>query len=162
MANDRNVLQRATSTALSGKNAHVESTKVLAGLDWKLAGARPRGAPYSVFQLVNHMTYWQEWVVKWLDGKGPRPPRHAAGGWPSGVGPANRAEWSQAVRRYRTALAALNSRSRREDLLTRRGTMTALEMLRIIGSHTSYHIGQVALLRQLLGAWPPPSGGVTW
>jgi uncharacterized damage-inducible protein DinB len=40
--------------------------------------------------------------------------------------------------------------------------MTCLEMLHLIGSHTSYHVGQVALLRQMLGAWPPPSGGVTW
>jgi len=162
MATDRTVLSRTTSGALSGKNSHVESTKVLAGLDWKLAGARPEGAPHSAFQLVNHMTYWQEWVVKWLDGKRPRPPRHAAGGWPGGVSPANRTEWSRAVRQFRSALADLNRRSRREDLLARRGTMTALEMLRIIGSHTSYHVGQVALLRQQLGAWPPPSGGVTW
>jgi len=162
MANDRNVLQRTARTALSGKNSHVESTKVLAGLDWKLAGARPKGAPHSVFQLVNHVTYWQEWAVKWLDGGNPRAPRHAAGSWPGRVGPASRAEWSRAVRRFRAALADLNRRARREDLLSKRGSMTRLEMLHTIGSHTSYHVGQVALLRQMLGAWPPPSGGVTW
>jgi uncharacterized damage-inducible protein DinB len=162
MPSDRDVLRRTTGTALSGKNAHVESAKVLAGLDWKLAGARARGAPHSVFQLVNHMTYWQEWVVKWLDGKRPRPPRHAAGSWPGAVTPANRTEWSRAVKQFRTTLADLNRRARQHDLLTRRGTMSALEILRVIGSHTSYHVGQVAMLRQLLGAWPPPAGGVTW
>jgi uncharacterized damage-inducible protein DinB len=162
MADLRDVLQRTTGATLSGKNAHVESAKVLAGLDWQLAGARPRGVPHSVFQLVNHMTYWQEWVLKWLDGKRPKPPRHAAGGWPGGVAPANRMEWSRAVRQFRSSLAALGRSSRRKDLLATRGTMTALEMLRTIGSHTSYHVGQVALVRQSLGSWPPPSGGVTW
>lgn len=162
MVNDRNVLELTTRGALSGKNAHVESAKVLAGLDWRPAGARARGVPHSAFQIVNHMTYWQEWAVKWLDGKRPRPPRHAAGGWPGKVSPANRQEWSRSVRRFRTSLAALEKRARREDLLSKHGTMTRLEMLRIIGSHTSYHVGQAALLRQLLGAWPPPSGGVTW
>jgi uncharacterized damage-inducible protein DinB len=28
--------------------------------------------------------------------------------------------------------------------------------------HNSYHLGQVAVLRQALGAWPPPSGRDTW
>jgi uncharacterized damage-inducible protein DinB len=162
MVDDRSVLQRTTRAALSGKNSHVESTKVLAGLDWKLAGARARGVPHSVFQLVNHMTYWQEWVVKWLDGRRPRAPRHAAGGWPGRVGPANRKEWSQSVRRFRASLAALDQRTRGKELLSKQASMTRLEMFRIIGSHTSYHVGQVALLRQMFGAWPPPSGGVTW
>jgi uncharacterized damage-inducible protein DinB len=29
-------------------------------------------------------------------------------------------------------------------------------------AHTSHHLGQVILLRQMLGAWPPPSGSYTW
>jgi uncharacterized damage-inducible protein DinB len=28
--------------------------------------------------------------------------------------------------------------------------------------HKSYHLGQIALLRRTLGAWPPPGGGDTW
>lgn len=162
MTNDRNVLHRTTSRALSGKDSHVEAAAVLAGLDWKLAGARPSGVPHSLFQLVNHIIYWQEWVVKWLDGKKPRPPKHAAGSWPGRVSPASRKEWERGVRRFRNVLGALERRSRQGDLMSKRGKMTRLEILHIIGSHTSYHVGQVAFLRQLLGAWPPPSGGITW
>jgi uncharacterized damage-inducible protein DinB len=28
--------------------------------------------------------------------------------------------------------------------------------------HNSYHVGQIAMLRRMLGAWPPQSGGDTW
>ena len=35
-------------------------------------------------------------------------------------------------------------------------------MLHTIASHNSYHLGQIVLVRQLLGAWPPPGGGLTW
>lgn len=87
---------------------------------------------------------------------------HAAGGWPGKVSPASRREWEQTVRRFSDVLDALERRSRQADPLSKRGKWTRLEMLHIIGSHTSYHVGQVAFLRQLLGAWPPPSGGVTW
>lgn len=162
MTVDRNVFHQTMSRALSGKDAHVEAANVVAGLDWRLAGSRPDGVPHSLFQLVNHMIYWQEWVVKWLDGKRPRAPKHAAGGWPGKVSPAGKSDWERTVRRFRKALDALERRSRKTDPLSRRGKMTRLEMLHLIGSHTSYHIGQVALLRQQLGAWPPPSGSVTW
>jgi len=162
VAEDFEALRGTVGKALSGKDAHVEARGVLAGLDWRVAGARPDGAPHSVFQLVSHMTYWQEWVVKWLDGKKPRAPKHASGGWPGGMAPASPQEWERTVRRFGDALEGLEKRSREADLLSKRGKTTRLEMLHVIGSHTSYHVGQVALLRQLLGAWPPPSGGVTW
>lgn len=162
MADDLNVLLEATSKALSGRDAHVEAKGVFAGLDWKLAGARPEGVPHTLFQLANHMTYWQEWVVKWLDGEKPRAPRHAAASWTGRGAPANRSEWNAAVQRFRASLSSLERHSRRGDLRSKRGRMTRLEVLRVIGSHTSYHVGQAAFLRQVLGAWPPPSGGVTW
>jgi hypothetical protein len=47
------------------------------------------------------------------------------------------------------------------DLSATRGDKTHVEMARVIGAHNSYHAGQAALLRQVLGAWPPPSGGLT-
>ena len=150
------------SRALSGRDAHVEGMNALAGLEWRFAGAKPAGTPHTVFQLVNHMIYWQEWLVKWLDGKKPRPPRHAVGGWPGPVGPASRREWERTVRRFDRALLALERRVCQGDPLSGRGKTTRLELLHVVGSHTSYHVGQVVLLRQQLGAWPPPSGGVTW
>jgi uncharacterized damage-inducible protein DinB len=150
------------SRALTGKDSHVETRIIFDGLDWKVAGMRPAGAPHSLFQLLNHITYWQEWVVRWFDGKKPRVPKHAQGGWPGGVGPATRREWDQAIRRFHSTLRALDQHSRGKDLLLKKGKMTGLEMLHLIASHGSYHGGQVALLRQLLAAWPPPSGGATW
>jgi uncharacterized damage-inducible protein DinB len=77
------------------------------------------------------------------------------------VGPASRKAWGQTLRRFRDVRRALDRRSIEKDLLARRGKTTRVEMLQIIGSHNSYHAGQVAVVRQMLGAWPPPSGGVT-
>lgn len=162
MIHDRDAVGMSLDKALSGKDAHVEVDGLLDGLNWKLAGVRPHGVPHSVFQLVNHMTYWQEWVARWLDGKRPRPPKHAAGGWPGRAAPADRRQWLQSVRRFRTARAGLERRARQVDLLAWRGKMANLEAIHLVASHTSYHAGQVALLRQVLAAWPPPSGGVTW
>lgn len=162
MAIRRNMLEKTIGNALSGKGSHVATKTLCAGLGWKAAGARPEGVPHSVFQLLNHMSYWQEWVAKWLDGGNPPVPKHAPGGWPGSVGPANAAEWQRAVRGFRNGLAKLDRQSREADLLTTRGKHSRLGMLQAIASHNSYHAGQIVVLRQILGAWPPPSGGITW
>ncbi len=162
MAGSRNTLEKTIGSALSGKGSHVATKTLFAGLGWKAAGARPQGVPHSVFQLLNHMSYWQDWVVKWLDGENPPVPKHASGGWPGSVGPASAKAWQQAVRDFRNGLAKLERQSREADLLTKRGKHSRLGMLQALASHNSYHAGQIVMLRQILGAWPPPSGGLTW
>ena len=162
MSDDRKLLEKIIDNALSGKGAHVATKNVFEGLDWKAAGARPEGAPHSIFQLLNHLRYWQNWVVKWLDGGNPKVPRHASGGWPGSLSPASAQAWQRAVRDFRRGLDRLARQSREADLLTTHGKHSRLGMLQAIASHNSYHAGQVVLLRQVLGKWPPPSGGVTW
>ncbi|MGD0694374.1 MAG: DinB family protein [Terriglobia bacterium] len=162
MSDDRKLLEKMIDNALSGKGAHVATKDLFEGLDWKVAGTRSEGAPHSLFQLLNHLSYWQDWAVKWLDGGSPTVPKHAAGGWPGSPSPTSAKEWQRAVRGFRGGLARLARQSRAADLLTTRGEHSRLGMLQAIASHNSYHAGQVVVLRQMLGKWPPPSGGVTW
>jgi hypothetical protein len=156
------VLHRVVRHALSGEGAHVEVKEVFAGLDWKRAGVRPTGVVHSAFETLNHISFWQDWAVRWLDGKDPETPPHAAGSWPGSRAPASSAVWRRAVTRLGKGLRDLETHARKADLLTRVGAKTRLEMLHTIGSHNSYHAGQVVELRQMLGSWPPPSGGLTW
>ena len=155
-------MARAVRHALSGEGAHVQVGEVFAGLDWKRAGERPAGVAHSAFETLNHITFWQEWAVAWLDGEDPATPRHAAGSWPGTQAPASAAEWKRAVARLGKGLRELEKRAGRPELAGSRGGKTQLEMLVTIGSHNSYHAGQVAQLRRMLGSWPPPSGGATW
>lgn len=159
---DQRVALTAIARSLTGNDAHVDTVQVLEGLDWRLAGERPEGAPHSIFQVVHHIVYWQEWAASWLDGKQPKLPEHASGSWPETQRPSSRREWERTTRRLERARRALETRARTADLWSRHGQWSALELLLLIGSHTSYHAGQITLLRQTLGAWPPPSGGVTW
>jgi len=155
-------ISRALGRALSGEGAHVEAQDVVAGLDWKSAGIAPPGAPHTVFQLVNHLIYWQDWVVRWLDGRDPPLPDAASESWPGRAAPRNAAEWRTAVRRFRRGLDVLTRRSGAADLFDTGNGKSPLEMLQTIASHNSYHIGQIAVVRRMIGKWPPPSGGLTW
>jgi uncharacterized damage-inducible protein DinB len=150
------VLTKAVARALVGKSAHLDPARVFEGLDWKLVGTRPEGAAHSLFQLVNHMIFWQDWTVNWLDGK---KPLSTAGSWRGRDAPGSREEWELAVRRFRSGLDELTRRAQETDLLSQRGKTSRLEMLHTVACHNSYHAGQVVVLRQILGAWPLPASG---
>jgi uncharacterized damage-inducible protein DinB len=156
------ILHKALGRAVSGEGIHVLTETIFAGLDWRLAGARTEGAPHSIHQLLQHIVYWQDWAVAWFAGESPPVPAQAAASWPGAEGPASEQEWEQALERFRQGFAALARQSQDPDLFSRRGKKSVLEMLQMMVAHNSYHAGQVVLLRQMLGAWPPPSGGLTW
>ena len=40
--------------------------------------------------------------------------------------------------------------------------MTVGEQLVSLAAHDSYHFGRIVVLRQMLGVWPPKSGGFSW
>lgn len=162
MTKNNEILGKIVGRALSGEGAHAESQTVFEGVDWRVAGACPAGAPHSLFQLLNHLIYWQDWVLKWLDGKAPSLPKHASGSWPGKVSPTSRQEWERAVKDFCKGLDALERASKSAELLARGGKKSQFEMLQTIASHNSYHVGQAVFLRQMLGSWPPPSGGLTW
>lgn len=162
MGNELEVVEKSILHGLSGLGAHAEAQQAFEGADWEITGNRPDNVPHSLFQLLNHLIYWQDWVVEWLDGDNPPVPEIAADSWPGSVAPVNEEIWNEAVARFTDGVDALTRRSRQIDLFSIGNGKSRMEMLQTIASHNSYHLGQVVFLRQLLGAWPPPSGGLTW
>lgn len=148
--------------ALSGRGAHVLVRDGLDGLAWEQAGALPEGGAHSVFQIVNHLVYWQDFALAWIDGDKPETPPHARQSWPGREAPSGEGEWLETASRFLEGLGALEERASGLDLLEDRGAKTVLEILQLIASHNSYHLGQIAWVRRAEGAWPPPQGGATW
>ena len=155
-------VQKALNNALSGTGAHVKTATVFEDLDWKLAGVRPGPGAHTIYEELCHMIFWQDWVVRWLNGRNPAIPPHAGGSWPRSSQPASRREWDRTVRHCRDGLTTLARRSGASLRDSTSRTKSRLEMLHTIASHNSYHAGQVVLLRQLFNAWPSSSGGLTW
>jgi uncharacterized damage-inducible protein DinB len=155
-------LRRVVLQALSGRGAHVLATEALDALAWRDAGRRGAAWPHSVFQIANHLVYWQDFSLAWIDGDEPETPAHAAESWPGAQAPASEAEWHRTLAAFRAGLEALERRARERDLHEVVGAKSVLEILQLIASHNSYHLGQVTWARRELGAWPPPGGGATW
>ena len=39
---------------------------------------------------------------------------------------------------------------------------TARDAWEHVAQHNAHHLGQIVVLRQVLGIWPPPAGSYTW
>lgn len=146
---------------LEGTSAHAGAEGSLEALSEEDAAARGEGWPYTCHELLLHVVYWQDLFLARLEGRPASFPAHAADGWPE----PGRNRWSDTVGRFSRGLESARRHARSGDLEERlpdwRGIRRG-EGLAILAQHNSYHLGQIVLLRRLLGAWPPPGGGDTW
>jgi uncharacterized damage-inducible protein DinB len=165
--------QLALTELLYGKGAHADPVACVEDLSAELAARIVAGVPHSVGQLVFHMNYWMDYELRRIRGKRPRYPEHSAESFPAPPSPADDAEWDRLRKRFAGLLnefGALAKSSRRElDRVIETvhegdtkvaGTLDAVLWQMV--AHNSYHTGQIATIRRVLGAWPPRGGGDTW
>lgn len=157
---------------LIGDSAHTPPAEILDGLTAELAHRGIAGAPRSIYEELWHIAFWQQMTLDWIRGIETAYPVRALDGFPT---PENTAaeDWEQLRRRFfstsREAVAAALDTSRLDVPVrcpSRPGqpvrTMTVREQLESLGAHNAYHFGRIVLMRQILGSWPPPSGGFSW
>ena len=155
----------ALRDALRGGGQFVDSRRVLDALDWRLAGEKPPGAEHSVRRIAAHLVFWQDLYLERLAGAERPSPPHDAAGWPGGDTARDEREWKALVARFADGLARAEAAIDSAPLgltLARWGARTRFAGLNGLAIHNAYHLGQVVLLRRMLGAWPPPGGGDSW
>jgi hypothetical protein len=151
-------LRRHLLDLLTGSNAHAGFEAAIKNFPTELRGQRPAGAEYSSWQLLEHLRIAQ-WDI--LDFS--RNPNYKERPWPSGYWPATDAApdgkaWDKSVRAYRKDLktfCALIS-DPATDLYAKiphGNGQTILREALLIADHNAYHVGQLILIRKLLGAW---------
>jgi hypothetical protein len=143
---------------LKGKSAHVDFEATVAKFPAKRAGEKPAGAPYSAWQLLEHMRIAQRDILEFS-----RNPKHVSPAWPEGYWPQSDAppkdsDWSRSVRAFRADLKAMMDlvADPARDLLARIPHAEGQTLLRealLVADHNSYHLGQLLMLRRLLGEW---------
>lgn len=165
--------QRALIELLHGKGAHIGPIACVEDLSAELAAKTVAGFPHSVGQIVFHVNYWMNYELRRVRGERPAYPRHASESWPASTSPKGAADWDLLRSRLAALLAdyAMLAQSspdelRRQIETVHEGDMKVAGTLQAVlwqmVAHNSYHVGQIALLRRALGAWPPVSGGDSW
>ncbi len=156
---DEAVLRAQLVSVLRGGHAHATYEDVVKDVPAALRGQRPNGAPYSAWMLLEHIR-----IAMWDILEFSRNPAYVSPAWPDGYWPAdpvppNGNAWDDSVARYHADREAFERlvRDPASDLFTplaHGSGQTLLREVLVAATHTSYHLGELVVLRRLLGAWP--------
>jgi hypothetical protein len=153
-------LRKQLVALLDGGQAHATFEDAVADFPVKLRGVIPDGLPYSAWEILEHIRIAQKDI---LDFSAPPTGGYLAmkwpeAYWPKGPDPVSAEAWDRAV-------AAIEAdREKFKALIVRPGVDlakpflwgTGQNLLRealLIADHNAYHVGELIVLRRLLGAW---------
>ena len=125
--------------------------EALAGVTAKVAAAPSPSGGHSIWQLVQHMTFWQDTVRRWLQGDHKRPAPDED--WLK-IKDKSEAAWQEALRALRKSNDLLRDEvmvldeSRLEEPIFE-GMSKVYVALHGIIQHNTYHSGQISLLKNI-------------
>jgi hypothetical protein len=144
---------------LSWHEAHVDWIKAVSGIPEKLRGKRPKGAEHSSWELLEHMRIATWDIYEFSRDAKHKSPKWPAGYWPAKPAPPHAAAWDKSVRDLERDLERMGElvADPKTDLLApipHGSGQTVLREALLIADHNAYHLGQLVLVRRLLGCWP--------
>src|SRR5213083_861626 len=146
---------------LKGGEAHLSFDNAIADFPSRLRGAKPPCAAHTAWQLLEHMRIAQWDILEFSRNPKHLSPDFPSGYWPQTEAPPDDAAWKKSVEAFRGDLASMQKivEDPKRDLFARiehpeaRAEHTLLREALLVADHNAYHLGQIVLLRQLLGAW---------
>jgi len=153
-------LRKQLAALLDGGEAHATFEEAVVDLPKELRGVVPEGLPYSAWQLLEHLRITQRDILNFS-----APPTggyHALKWpeeyWPKETVPPSDEAWQRSIasvkedREKFKALIAKPEADLTKPFRWGEGQNLLREAL-LIGDHTAYHVGELIVLRRLLGAW---------
>ena len=157
MPNDKSLRQHLVAL-LKGGSAHATFDAAVKDFPVNLYGKRPKGAAHSPWEVLEHLRIAQWDILEFSRNAKHVSPEFPDGYWPKTPAPADAKAWPKSVESFRTDLKAMVALAENEsvDLFARipHGEgQTILREVLVLADHNAYHLGELLLLRRLLGAW---------
>ena len=151
-------LREHVSKLLAWREAHAGFDRAVADLAPELRGRRPDGLPHSPWELLEHIRLAQHDILDFTVNPAYTELRWPDDYWPPAPAPPSATAWDESlalVRADREALQAIAADTS-VDLfaeIPHGQGQTYLRQLLLAADHMAYHVGQLVLVRRLLGAW---------
>lgn len=156
-------LRKELKALLDGGQAHATFEAAVKGFPAKLRGVTPEGLPYSAWQILEHIRIAQRDILDFCrntDGSYKERTWPEAY-WPESAEPPSGDAWEHSiaqVREDRKAFEKLLASADDAALVTPFAWGDGQTLLRealLIADHDAYHVGELIVVRRLLGAWKP-------
>jgi hypothetical protein len=120
----------------------------------------PPHVDYTPWQLLEHLRISQLDILEYVRNPAYKSPPWPDGYWPAKGSTADKGAWTaslEAFRADRTAFEALVSDANTDLLapLPHASEHTLLREALLDAGHSSYHLGEFGILRQVMQTWPP-------
>ena len=152
-------LQQHLANLLNFEGAHVGFDEAVRGLGPKLRGKKLKGCPHTAWQLVEHLRIAQWDILEFSRDSKHVSPKWPDGYWPESSAPPNEAAWKKSITAFRHDLDEMNklvTEADEQQLYARiphGDGQTLLREALLVADHNSYHLGQLVMLRKMLGSW---------
>jgi hypothetical protein len=157
LVNDK-VLREQLAKLLEGGMAHASWQDVVADMPENLRGVKPEGSPHTAWQLLEHLRIAQWDILEFSRNSKHVSPQFPEGYWPSTDAPPNAEAWEKSAKAFGRDLAEMKKlvSDPKTDLfaqIAHGDGQTILREALLAADHNAYHLGQIVLVRKLLGAW---------
>ncbi len=157
MGNDKS-LREHVLWLLKSDGAHLDFDATVKDMPVDLQGKRPKGGAHSPWEILEHLRIAQWDILEFSRNPKHISPEFPAGYWPSTPAPPDEKAWNKSVKAFHADLKAMADLVANEatDLLTplpHGDGKTILREALLLADHNAYHLGQLVLVRRLLGAW---------
>ena len=161
MMKDDALLREQLGRLLAWEDAHVGFDSAVDGISAELRGQRPSNLPYSPWQLVEHLRVTQRDILEFCRNPNYKELKWPDDYWPPSAAPPSPAAWDESIRQFRQDRKALQQLAAdpQVDLAARiphGDGQTYLRELVLAADHAAYHIGELVVVRRLLGIWKSP------
>jgi hypothetical protein len=153
------VVREQLLALLKGGNAHMGFDGVIADFPPAHMNTKPPRVPYTFWHLLEHIRIAQWDILEFIHNPDHVSPPFPVGLWPAPEAQADESQWTNTIARFRADLQAL------KDILADPDTdlyaqiphapgYTIFREILVVADHNAYHIGEFAILRQVVGVWP--------
>lgn len=143
---------------LRGGHAHVTAEAALEGLKPENRHRRPSTGLHTVWEELEHIRIAQEDILRYTLDRSWKSPKFPSGYWPAKKKRITEKEWSATVTGFNSDLEELIRlvQDKQLDLtaqIPHGEGRTYLREVLLAADHNAYHLGQIVVIRRVLGDW---------
>jgi hypothetical protein len=140
--------------------AHADFDAAVKDFPAALRGKRLDGLPYSAWQILEHLRIAQHDILDFSRNAKYEEMKWPDDYWPASPEPPDDKAWDKSVAAFRRDRRAVQKMAADPTVnLNKRiphgSGQTYLREILLVLDHNAYHVGELVMLRRLLGAWKP-------
>ena len=152
------VVREQLLALLRGGNAHISFEQAIAHFPVEHFNTKPANVSYTPWHILEHIRIAQWDILEFI-----RNPDHVSPQWPSGYWPhpeetVNQDQWERTISLFLANLGSLRDIVTDSDIdlyapIPHAPDYTIFREILVVADHNAYHIGEFAILRQVMDTW---------